>query len=425
MNLSIYNHLMSANLSASGLKPTAHKSSELSSIYNRIRKISKDSPLYLIKLTDQTQSFAIRLKEASLRLHQNLESLEEKEPDSILRFQKAQSEDTSLDAELVNGHPDSLPEAFYIQVNQLARPQKNSGYPLYAESAGPVAGNYTFRLLTKNKQYDFKFPITEKETNLSILTRMQQFLNESRLGIQASLDYQKANDTVALHLESTNEQKSAGELLFRLSDLSHPGTTGIIEYYDLDHVTQRPSDASFLVNGTLQSAASNHVLLNQTLSLSFHSESAQPVLVHFVPDTARISEGIEKLSGQYNDFVAFISSETRTNPAAGRLQNILNAAIRPYKNQLESAGITFDETGYMHVDRLLAEQSALDGDLFSLFEGKASFGASLSRTFASIALNPMEYVDKKIVTYPDLSRPGFSNPYMTSAYSGLFFNSYC
>ncbi|MDD6208017.1 MAG: hypothetical protein PUB10_05790 [Clostridiales bacterium] len=425
MDLSVYNHLMSANLSTSRLKPAAHKSSELRSIYNQIRKVSKDSPLYLIRLTDRTQNFALSLKESSLRLHQTLESMEKKEPDSILLYQKAQSDDASVSAHLLSTNPDALPEEFYIEVDQVAKPQKNSGYPLYASSSGPNAGNYTFRLLTGNQQYDFRFPVGEKENNLDILTRMQQFINQSHLGIQASLDYQKGNDTVALNLESTGEQKVWDSLLFQLRDLSYPGMSGIIEYYDLNHVTQRPSNASFLVNGTPQTATSNEVLVNKTLSLAFHEASQKPVFVHFVPDTALINQGMDELADQYNQFVGMVSTETTNNPAAGRILNILHATIQPHKNQLESAGITFDEEGYMHTDHFLTEQAAVDQDLFSLFEGSTSFGASLSRAFAAFSLNPMEYVDKKIVTYPNFSKPGFSNPYMTSAYSGLFFNSYC
>ena len=51
--------------------------------------------------------------------------------------------------------------------------------------------------------------------------------------------------------------------------------------------------------------------------------------------------------------------------------------------------------------------------------------ARLSRKMQDIALNPMEYVDKTIVTYPNTSRAGFNTPYNTSVYSGIMFNSYC
>lgn len=425
MELSTYNHLVSANLSTSGIKPSAHKASELRAIYNQIRKVSKDSPLYLIKLTDRTQDFALTLKAASMKLHQAFESMEQREPDSCLRFQKAQADEPSLTAELLKDSPDSFPEDLYVQVNQLAKPQRNSGYPLFANSVGAQSGNYTFRLLSGNRRYEFKFPVGENETNLNILTRMREFVNQSDLGIKAVLDYDSSKNTVALNLESTGERTGTDALMFELSDISYSGDTGIIAYYDLNHVTQRPVNASFSVNGTLQSAGSNQVLINQGLSLSLHAKSDEPVCVRFIPDTLKITRGIDKLANQYNHFIKIVSNEARNNPSAGRMKSILGAAVSPYKNQLESAGITFDDDGYMHTDHFLMEQAAMDQDLSSLFEGKPSFGASLSRTFAAISLNPMEFVDKKIITYPNYTKPAFSNPYMTSAYSGLFFNSYC
>ena len=39
--------------------------------------------------------------------------------------------------------------------------------------------------------------------------------------------------------------------------------------------------------------------------------------------------------------------------------------------------------------------------------------------------NPMEYLDKTIITYPRSDREVYCNPYLTSMYSGLFFSSYC
>ena len=43
----------------------------------------------------------------------------------------------------------------------------------------------------------------------------------------------------------------------------------------------------------------------------------------------------------------------------------------------------------------------------------------------SVKLNPVEYIDKKIVSYPDYSKPAKGYSYITSLYSGLIFNSYC
>ena len=63
--------------------------------------------------------------------------------------------------------------------------------------------------------------------------------------------------------------------------------------------------------------------------------------------------------------------------------------------------------------------------LKTLFEEPDGLFAKLSRKMSDIALNPVDYVDKVIVTYPNTARAGFSNPYLTSIYSGMMFNSYC
>ena len=71
-------------------------------------------------------------------------------------------------------------------------------------------------------------------------------------------------------------------------------------------------------------------------------------------------------------------------------------------------------------------ESVMDDDdaLAGLFQPMKNFSASLLRKANQISLNPMNYVDKTIVAYKN---PGhnFATPYVTSAYSGMMFNSYC
>ena len=52
------------------------------------------------------------------------------------------------------------------------------------------------------------------------------------------------------------------------------------------------------------------------------------------------------------------------------------------------------------------------------------FTKSATKKIADIQLNPMDYVDKRIVAYKNPHIKHFANPYITSAYSGMLFNSY-
>lgn len=53
------------------------------------------------------------------------------------------------------------------------------------------------------------------------------------------------------------------------------------------------------------------------------------------------------------------------------------------------------------------------------------FTNSILRKTNQVSLNPMEYVDKTLVAYKNPAGHNFAAPYMTSNYSGMFFNSYC
>ena len=83
-------------------------------------------------------------------------------------------------------------------------------------------------------------------------------------------------------------------------------------------------------------------------------------------------------------------------------------------------------TGVMGYDRRTDEYYLYQTEkVDAAFRGIQNFGASLLRKTSQISLNPMEYVDKKIVAYKNPTHENFATPYITSEYSGMMFNSYC
>jgi flagellar hook-associated protein 2 len=96
-----------------------------------------------------------------------------------------------------------------------------------------------------------------------------------------------------------------------------------------------------------------------------------------------------------------------------------------YEGELTACGIKADENGYLSIDDSLAIGAIQDGGMESLFTRENGFIARLIDKSDSIAINPMDYLDKIIVTYPNTEGNAFRNPYVTSIYSGLFFSSYC
>ena len=83
-----------------------------------------------------------------------------------------------------------------------------------------------------------------------------------------------------------------------------------------------------------------------------------------------------------------------------------------------------DQLGWTITDEKKAIEGVKSGKYYAAIVIPKDFSSSLLRKSDQVSLNPMDYVDKKIVAYKN---PGhnFISPYTTSAYSGMMFNSYC
>ena len=70
------------------------------------------------------------------------------------------------------------------------------------------------------------------------------------------------------------------------------------------------------------------------------------------------------------------------------------------------------------------QKAIADDSMNQGFEDIKDFAKDLYRKSNQVALNPMNYVEKAIVAYKNPGK-NFATPYITSAYSGMLFNSYC
>ena len=102
----------------------------------------------------------------------------------------------------------------------------------------------------------------------------------------------------------------------------------------------------------------------------------------------------------------------------------MTALYSQYKNDFEPFGLSQSEEGRLTFTTNEAiGENELD-DMKQFLDTSKKFAGTLIRKTNQISLNPIEYIDKKIVAYKN---PGhnFQTPYVTSNYSGLMFNSYC
>ena len=95
-----------------------------------------------------------------------------------------------------------------------------------------------------------------------------------------------------------------------------------------------------------------------------------------------------------------------------------------YRDGLSRIGMELQDDGTITVDKSACTEAFESGDIREPMSYVKDFANSLMRKTNQISLNPMQYVNKTIVAYKNPGR-NFATPYITSAYSGMMFNSYC
>jgi len=95
-----------------------------------------------------------------------------------------------------------------------------------------------------------------------------------------------------------------------------------------------------------------------------------------------------------------------------------------YYQEMEKLGIAPQKDGTLTLDSEQLNQVISTDEPEEALSSLKAFSQSMLRKSSQISLNPVSYMNKKIVAYKDPNNT-FLSPYVTSAYSGMFFNNYC
>ena len=424
----VYNNYLAAYSPRQLTKYDTHKKSELRSVYNSIVKLNKDAPWYLPTPNKDTQHYAVSLKENARELHNAIAQLGGLEQDSMFRKKSAYSTDTEV-AEAAYIGSDALtstsPE-FDLEVKELATPQENLGHflPDLATTLSPAT--YSFDISINDMNYEFQFNINEGDTNRQIMDRLSRLINNADIGIQANVA--ESDSRYALRLTSDATGVPANKAYhFRISDDHTSKASGVVGNMGLNYISHPAGNACFLINGEERSSSSNHFTVGKLFDVQIKAVSPEdkPVHIGLKTDTESITDNINQLIGSYNSFIRSAASYLETQSRSRQLVREFSSIASHYGTSLENMGMHLQDDGIFSVnDEKLQQAAASAGNDLSSFSVLKDFSSSLLRKSDQVSLNPMDYVDKKIVAYKN---PGhnFISPYTTSAYSGMMFNSYC
>ena len=430
-NLSnVYNFYMTTYAPKSNTPYDSHKKSELRGVYNSIVKLNKESPLYILDTSKSSQEFAVSMKENARELRNTIASLGGLDEDELLNKKVAYSSNPNIaKADFIGSiqENEEIP-TYNIEVNSLATPQINAGkYLADDETVALPPDTYSFDVGIDGLNYEFQFSIKPSDTNRDVQERLARLVTNANIGIKAEV-VSGDDNTSYLRMESNSTGlKDNSQYIYKISDQRTSKMSGTVEYFGLDYVATKPGNASYSVNGDAHTSTSNHFTLDHTYNIELtgvSSEEGETASIGLKTDVESLTENVNTLVRGFNSFLKAVAEYTDNQPKSDRLFNEMSSVARVFAHDLTSVGLNLNLDGTLEVDDATLRQSAMSDDAAEAFSPLKSFTNAVLRKSNQVSLNPMNYVNNVIVAYKNPGK-NFASPYITSAYSGMMFNSYC
>lgn len=405
-----------------------HKKSELRSVYTRMLKVNKDSPLYKIKRSEDVPRFLIDIKENARHIKNVVASLSDGEglENSFQKKVAVSSDDGIVTASYVGGSSDdSTLQNFDLEVRQLAAPQTNLGNFLKDQALDIPPGDYSFNLFTTANSYEFQYTVKKDDNNLSVLNKLSRLINNSRIELSAEVISDESGQSALKIASKQTGIRDEEDHLFDISPTTSSGSIQAMDILGFNQVSTPAVNSSFLINGKEHSSYANTFTINNMFELTLKGISPDnaPAKIGFKTSIDAVADNIQELVDAYNGFIQ-TGERYSTNQLGNQLLHDLKDVSRSYVNDLESVGMLIGETGAISIDRDLLSDALETDKPAETFSVLNAFKNSLLIKADNASINPIKYIDKTIVTY---KRPGFNfiSPYSSSLYAGLMLDHYC
>lgn len=412
-----------------------HAPSELKDLYNSIQWKNRFSPLYLTEPTPRSIAFALHLKESADNLQQTICSLSGDDYD-MFTMRSAYSDNEAL-ASVEYEADDSegeVPADFILEVESFASPQVNTSRYLPSDQAITLKpDSYSFDIITNKLHYELQFNVNAGETHIDLQNKLARLINSSDIGVSAKV--LKSHGASALEITSdAYGLPYQGERHFTITDDNTSYSSGIVGYLGLNKSIKEASNAIYSINGDEDTSYSNSFSVHGAYHVTLHPENADASVsdnitaqaaaakhhktasakIGLYPDAQSLSNNIETFVEGYNHFLNGVLKNETEEPLTRLLSNDLHKFLKLHSQSLEKYGISVNEDSTLEYENAgeITDAAAIKG-----------FGFHIMRKLNAISLDPMEYVDRRICAYPN-PNASYPNPYMTSIYTGMLFNTY-
>ena len=226
----------------------------------------------------------------------------------------------------------------------------------------------------------------------------------------------------------TSKQTGLSDSESVLFDIKPKASTDSIEAMEtlgIHHITSPAQNASFILDGEEHTSYSNTFTVNQVFEVTLRGISPEddPARIGFKTSIDAVSDNLNELADAYNSFIETGERYSDYRQGTRLLRDLRNIAFS-HRNDLESVGIMVEENGTIKVDEDALAEAIDTKDLDSVFSVLDSFKTSLAARANNVSIDPIQYIDKIVVTY---KKPGqnFPSPYHSSLYSGLMLDHIC
>lgn len=423
--LSVYNNLILGQVHMHSSRFDSHMPSELRDIHRKIRKLNTCQPLYKLDFDEKAQEYTLNVKESSMELYSSLMELSDTSDNGVFTGRKlASSDPASVSVEILDGADFSDSDEKHIEVYSLPMSQINEGRLVAARETGLATGQYSFTVEVEDGLYSFQFNVSGDNTNAQLQSKLADFINKTKVGIRAGFILQKDTGLSRLELSSKSNGSS-----FKFEDTKIPegATEGVVEHFGMNRVKIESSMLTFSINDEMIESKDTTYVTKDGLKLSFKAVTEAPVLISQVSDEEKIMGKLSEFVRKYNALSDVARGGAETRKASRKLYYFMNRFATGFSKQLSENGLelTKDFDGKLEIDRDNMLKAIKSGSLEKAFSQDSEFSNALKKTLSGVSLNPMEYIDKTIIIYPNIKDRRQYNPYITSIYSGIMYNNYC
>lgn len=425
-----YNYYTTSYLKKGQSRYDAHKVSELRNVYQTMVKINQETPVYKIDYTDANRRIAVDLKESARGLKNLISELTNGNTERLFDRKMAVSEDESIvTARYIGEEATGEPEGFSLEVKSLAASQVNAGEFIPSEQLSLSPNTYSFDVNMNGVDYEFQIRVSAEDTNAGIQEKIARMINKSGIGITASVEYRQGDtltSAICITSQLTGRPDGSAEY-FQISDDRSSREKGLVSLLGIGKITDYPKDGEIVLNGKEYLTPTNTFTKGQSFEISLHdvSEPGKAVEIGFVTDMEAVSHHVTAFVDEYNNFLEKVRNYGEEQSASRKLVRDYTTVVKTYRNDLESLGLMLNGDGSLKVDSSLLCQATENKETYKeSLEQLTDFKNALVRVTNRAMIDPMEYIDKVIVSYKN-PRNVYNSPYSCSVYSGMLFNSYC